>query len=229
MGGDKPNGVKVGITLLLATPLRHGGTPPYMGAPPPVSPLTYCQNVRLGGIIPWIAEINFWEKNDLFGIFIIKKINMAKIVRLTESDLIKLVNRVIKEQPEVDESTFTFSDKVKNKLGKLVGIPERTDDEKRLADDIMSKVENGDYNMLDDKFGSDSYGRYTIKVVLHDKPYTVNIKKLIKVDSVPGGNVETIVKTPDGHKIFLPKGFTNKLINLIQKDDKGQRFRYPKK
>ena len=51
MGGDKPNGVKVGITLLLATPLRHGGTPPYMGAPPPVSPLTYCQNVRLGGII----------------------------------------------------------------------------------------------------------------------------------------------------------------------------------
>ena len=30
-------------------------------------------------------------------------------------------------------------------------------------------------------------------------------------------------------KIFLPKGFTNKLINLIQKDDKGQRFRYPKK
>ena len=95
--------------------------------------------------------------------------------------------------------------------------------------EIPSKVENGDYNMLDDKFGSDSYGRYTIKVVLHDKPYTVNIKKLIKVDSVPGGNVETIVKTPDGHKIFLPKGFTNKLINLIQKDDKGQRFRYPKK
>ena len=229
MGGDKPNGVKVGITLLLATPLRHGGTPPYMGAPPPVSPLTYCQNVRLGGIIPWIAQNNFWEKNVPFRVFIIKKINMAKIVRLTESDLIKLVNRVIKEQPEVDESTFTFSDKVKNKLGKLVGIPERTDDEKRLADDIMSKVENGDYNMLDDKFGSDSYGRYTIKVVLHDKPYTVNIKKLIKVDSVPGGNVETIVKTPDGHKIFLPKGFTNKLINLIQKDDKGQRFRYPKK
>ena len=229
MGGDKPNGVKVGITLLLTTPLRHGGTPPYMGAPPPVSPLTYCQNVRLGGIIPWIAQNNFWEKNVPFRVFIIKKINMAKIVRLTESDLIKLVNRVIKEQPEVDESTFTFSDKVKNKLGKLVGIPERTDDEKRLADDIMSKVENGDYNMLDDKFGSDSYGRYTIKVVLHDKPYTVNIKKLIKVDSVPGGNVETIVKTPDGHKIFLPKGFTNKLINLIQKDDKGQRFRYPKK
>ena len=229
MGGDKPNGVKVGITLLLTTPLRHGGTPPYMGAPPPVSPLTYCQNVRLGGIIPWIAQNNFWEKNVPFRVFIIKKINMAKIVRLTESDLIKLVNRVIKEQPEVDESTFTFSDKVKNKLGKLVGIPERTDDEKRLADDIMSKVENGDYNMLDDKFGSDSYGRYTIKVVLHDKPYTINIKKLMKVASVPGGGVETIVKTPDGHTIFLPKGFTNKLINLIQKDDKGQRFRYPKK
>jgi len=147
----------------------------------------------------------------------------SKIIRLTEDDLTRIVKRVIEEQ------TFTIGDKVKNKLGKLVGIPERTDDEKRLADDIMSKVESGDYNMLDDKFGSDSHGRYTIKVVLHDKPYTVSIKKLIKVDGVPGGNVETIVKTPDGHKIFLPKGFTNKLINLIQKDDRGTRFRYPKK
>ena len=96
MGGDKPNGVKVGITLLLATPLRHGGTPPYMGAPPPVSPLTYCQNVRLGGIIPWIAQNNFWEKNVPFRVFIIKKINIAKIVRLTEYYLIKLFNIVIK-------------------------------------------------------------------------------------------------------------------------------------
>jgi hypothetical protein len=148
---------------------------------------------------------------------------MKKTIRLSEDDLARVVKRVIEEQ------TFTIGDKVKNKLGKLVGIPEITDDEKRLADDIMSKVQSGDYNMLDDKFGSDSHGRYTIKVVLHDKPFTVNIKKLIKVDGVPGGNVETIVKTPDGHKIFLPKGFTNKLINLIQKDDRGTRFRYPKK
>jgi hypothetical protein len=148
---------------------------------------------------------------------------MKKTIRLSEDDLARVVKRVIEEQ------TFTIGDKVKNKLGKLVGIPEITDDEKRLADDIMSKVQSGDYNMLDDKFGSDSHGRYTIKVVLHDKPYNVNIKKLIKVDGVPGGNVETIVKTPDGHKIFLPKGFTNKLINLIQKDDRGTRFRYPKK
>jgi hypothetical protein len=148
---------------------------------------------------------------------------MKKTIRLSEDDLARVVKRVIEEQ------TFTIGDKVKNKLGKLVGIPEITDDEKRLADDIMSKVQSGDYNMLDDKFGSDSHGRYIIKVVLHDKPYNVNIKKLIKVDGVPGGNVETIVKTPDGHKIFLPKGFTNKLINLIQKDDRGTRFRYPKK
>jgi hypothetical protein len=148
---------------------------------------------------------------------------MKKTIRLSEDDLARIVKRVIEEQ------TFTFGDKVKNKLGKLVGIPERTDDEKRLADDIMSKVESGDYNMLDDKFGSDSHGKYTIKVVLHDKPYTINIKKLMKVASVPGGGVETIVKTPDGHTIFLPKGFTNKLINLIKKDDKGTRFRYLKK
>jgi len=148
---------------------------------------------------------------------------MKKTIRLSEDDLTRIVNRVIEEQ------TFTFGDKVRNKLGKLVGIPERTDDEKRLADDIMSKVESGDYDMLDDSFGGDSHGRYTIKVMLHDEPYTVNIKKLIKVEGVPSGGVETIVKTPDGHKIFLPKGFTNKLINLIQQDDRGTRFRYPKK
>jgi hypothetical protein len=37
-----------------------------MGALPPVSPLPSCQNVIFGGIIPYIAQNNFWEKNDLF-------------------------------------------------------------------------------------------------------------------------------------------------------------------
>jgi hypothetical protein len=35
----------------------------------------------------------FWEKNDLFQVFI----TMKKILRLTESDLVRLVERVINE------------------------------------------------------------------------------------------------------------------------------------
>jgi len=54
------------ITILsVGVPLAWG-IPPYMGAPPPVSPLTYCQNDRFGGIIPYVAQKNFWGKNYLF-------------------------------------------------------------------------------------------------------------------------------------------------------------------
>lgn len=153
---------------------------------------------------------------------------MKKTIRLTESDLIKIVQRVIKEQ-ETDESAFTFGDKVRNKLGKLVGIPERTDDEERLADDIMSKVESGDYNMLKDNFGDSDYGSYKIKVILHDEPYTVIVSKYMMIGGGhPSGGAETEVVTPDGESIPFPKGFSNKLISVIKSDDKGQRFRYPK-
>jgi len=38
----------VGITFVTGTPLWHGGIPPLWGPPPPVSPLTYCQNVIWG-------------------------------------------------------------------------------------------------------------------------------------------------------------------------------------
>jgi len=41
---------------------------------------------------------NFWEKNDLFWVFI----NMKKIVRLTESELIKIIRGVIKEVRDID-------------------------------------------------------------------------------------------------------------------------------
>ena len=34
-----------------------------MGPLPPVSPLPSCQNVSFGGIIPYITQKNFWEKN----------------------------------------------------------------------------------------------------------------------------------------------------------------------
>ena len=150
---------------------------------------------------------------------------MKKIIRLTESDLIKIVNKVISEQ-QFNEDTFTFGDKVRNKLGKLVGLPERTDDEERLADDILNKVERGSYDMIGDSFEGSSTGWFKFKVSLEDGDFNVRVSKL---RSLEGANrIETIFKTPDGKTVYLPKGFTKKLIDLIKKDDKGERFRYPK-
>jgi hypothetical protein len=59
-----------------------------------------CFYLKRNGYI--FSKIIFGKKNDLFGIFIIKEFNMAKIVRLTERDLTRLVRKVIKEQTESD-------------------------------------------------------------------------------------------------------------------------------
>jgi hypothetical protein len=70
-----------------------------------------------------LRKIIFGKKNDLFGIFIIKKINMAKIVRLTEQDLVRLVNKVIKEQTgDRDPKRIAFFDGLAKQISsKIVG------------------------------------------------------------------------------------------------------------
>ena len=155
---------------------------------------------------------------------------MKKIIRLTESDLVRLVKKVIKEQTsnEVEESSFTFGDKVRGKLGKLFDIPETSDDEKRLAEDILAKVESGEYDVLDTFEGFITPKGYKIKVSLNDGDYIVKIKK--ERTGLEGGHLTyTNVTTPDGEVVnIMAKGFTNKLIDLIKKGDKGKRFRYPK-
>jgi len=157
-----------------------------------------------------------------FLVFIINKKIMKRIVRLTESDMVRLVKRVIKEQ--MDESAFTFGDKVKGKLGKVFGLPETTDDEKRLSEDILSAVEGGNYDVLDTYVSG-----YKLKVFLNDGEYIVVIKKE-RIGLEGGSSTYTNITTPDGEKVnIMAKGFTNKLIGLVKRDDKGQRFRYPKK
>ena len=152
---------------------------------------------------------------------------MKRIVRLTESDITRLVERVIKEQ--MDESAFTFGDKVRGKLGKLVGIPETTDDEKRLSEDILSAVEGGEYDVLDTYGGYAMPDGYKLKVFLNDGEYIVAIKKE-RINLEGATSTYTNITTPDGEKVnIMAKGFTNKLIGLVKRDDKGQRFRYPKK
>jgi hypothetical protein len=149
---------------------------------------------------------------------------MKKTIRLTESDLIKIVKRVVKEQ-QLNEDTFTFGDKLRNKLGKIIGLPERTEDDERLADDILSKVESGEYEVLDG-YGSYMIPKgYKIIVNLDGDDYVVKVVK--ERISIEGGaySTSTQVTKPDGEKINIPgKGFALKIMKLI---DESGKFKFP--
>jgi hypothetical protein len=152
-------------------------------------------------------------------------INMKKTIRLTESDLINIVKRVVKEQ-QLSEDTFTFGDKVRNKLGKLVGLPERTKNDEKLADDILSKVESGEYEVLE---GYDNYRipkGYKISLSLDGEEYIVKVSKTRK-GVIEGGalSTSTQVTKPDGEKINIPgKGFAEKIMRLV---DESGKFKFP--
>jgi hypothetical protein len=146
---------------------------------------------------------------------------MKKVVRLTESDLIKIVKRVIQE-----DAGFTFGDKVKNTIRGAVGLRQPTDDEERLADDIMTAVENGDFEVVKTHHamaGPQYVLSHTIKLNLKDGTYIVHPYESIHY----GYNTE--VTPPRGPKLRLGQsGFTKKLMKLIKNSDRGDRFRYPR-
>lgn len=142
---------------------------------------------------------------------------MKKVVRLTESEFVGLVNRIVKES-----SPFTFGDRVRNKLGKLVGIPETSEEEERLASEILSVVESGDYEVLD-KYGSGA----KIKVNLPDGEYIVRPKKY-KIGIEGGTITSTFVEKPNGEKVEISgKGFSKKLLELIGKHPDSEKFKQP--
>lgn len=149
---------------------------------------------------------------------------MRKVIRLTESELISLVKRVIKED---EDGAFGFGDKVRDKLGSFIGITPHTDHEKRLADDILDAVMRDDFRALDmtDSF----WGRgFTIIVNLGGEDYKVSPRKET-VNLEGGSNYITRITAPDGQKVVIgAKGFTKKLIDLISKSDNSPRFKYPR-
>ena len=143
---------------------------------------------------------------------------MKKIIRLTESDLTRIVKRVI------EENSFTFGDKVRGKLGKFFGVPETTDYEKRLADEIMDNVENGDFEIENKTDGYVGKG-FTIKIDLEDGEYKVQPRKERRGVATDIYDLYTIIETPSGEKIHInAKGYTNKLIDLINTSRKSRKF-----
>jgi hypothetical protein len=139
---------------------------------------------------------------------------MKKVVRLSESDLVRLINKVINE-----DDAFSFGDKLRSKYNKFVwNMPENSEDEKRLAQDILDCVERGDFELVNK---TDAYvGKgYTIKVNLGGEECKVLPRKE-RIGIEGAYNYVTYVIPPDGEKIVIRgNGFTKKLLNLIDKSD----------
>jgi len=134
---------------------------------------------------------------------------MGKIIKLTESDLTRIVQRVISES-----EPFTFGDKMRDKLGTLVGIPQTGESEKVLAQKILDKVESGDYEKVGDTDGIVGKGK-TIKINLEDGEYIVSPRKE-RIALTNSFMISTMVKTPSGDRFSIPgKGFAKKLMGLI--------------
>jgi hypothetical protein len=140
---------------------------------------------------------------------------MKKIIRLTESDLTRIIRQVIKEN-----DSFTFGDKVRGKLGKFFGVPETTDYEKRLADEIMESVENGDFEIENKTDGYVGKG-FTIKIDLEGGEYKVQLRKERRGVATDIYDLYTIIETPSGQKMHInAKEYTKKLIDLINSSRK---------
>ena len=99
---------------------------------------------------------------------------MKKVVRLTESDLIKIVKKVIQE----DENGFTFGDKVRNKVGSFFGLEDETRTFKMIGEELYKKVKNGDYEIIKTVSNPETqkYPRiFEIRVKIFNTPWDVSI------------------------------------------------------
>lgn len=150
---------------------------------------------------------------------------MKKVVRLSEQELVRLVKRVIQE-----DGAFSFGDKVRNKLGTIVGIPSHTEDETRLADDIMDCVQKGEFEFV--KSWDSFRGKgYSINVELHGEEYNVRPQQEL-IGNIDGQRIyRTYVKTQNGEiSPIQASGFTKKLMELIKNHPNDPNvLRYPRK
>ena len=139
-----------------------------------------------------------------------------KVIRLTESDLIKIVKRVIEEEQ-------SFSDKLKQKM--LFFRPlKMTDDRKvKLFEFVVNSIESGNYT-------TDAYRttRQDVHLVIHSNDETVidgiktaasivvlNVRRKTATGRIPSSDV--IVQIPQHTKGYGDMGFMDENDPLFQK------------
>ena len=151
---------------------------------------------------------------------------MKKVIRLTESDLVRIVKRVISEKSsESNEAALTFVDKILDKtIGKLLGV-NTTPEEEALAEKVLSAVENGDFEIVRIYKSFMIPKGCEIDVYIDGKIYQVIAKKE-KINFDGGSNTWTSIQPPDGDRVgIMASGFTNKIISLVNKSGKTPQYR----
>lgn len=151
------------------------------------------------------------SKYELYKVEVVKE---SKIVRLTESDLIHIVKRVLKEQEEEQ----SFSDKLKQKL--LFFKPFKfTDDRKlKLFKFITNEIKKGEYSDGSDLgvFGNVDFRIYSNKEIIIDGIKThVTVNILVNKSNIKSGKI-----SPKDVYISLPQ-FTkgNGSLNFMNEND----------
>ena len=144
---------------------------------------------------------------------------MRKTIRLTETDLTNIVKRVIEEQ--TNKSSFTFGDKIKNKITQFMHGDGNTDDEMKLADELVKNIENGNFKN-GNLFGGDKSGVGYLKVRMDDGVYFL-LPWLNKGGMHGAGTPFTVIKTPEGGEFRITsKRFTTNLLKYIDSDKINQ-------
>jgi uncharacterized membrane protein YgcG len=140
-----------------------------------------------------------------------------KVIRLTESDLVKIVKRVIEEQDQ------SFSDKLRQKM--LFFKPlKMTDDRKlKLFEFVVNSIESGNYT-------TDAYRttRQDVHLVIHSNDEIVidgiktkasivvlNVRRKKVTGRIPSSDV--IVQIPQNTKGYRDMGFMDDNDPLFQK------------
>jgi hypothetical protein len=142
---------------------------------------------------------------------------MKKVIRLTESDLVKIVKRVIEEQDQ------SFSDKLRQKM--LFFKPlKMTDDRKlKLFEFVVNSIESG--NFVTDSYRTND-GDVNLVIYSNDETLIdgiktkaniviLNTRKKVAIGRIPSYDV--IVQIPQNTKGYGDMGFMDENDPLFQK------------
>ena len=173
-----------------------------------------------------------------------KTYNMKKVIRLTESDLKRIVKRVIEEREIGEGSPFTLGDRVKNRVIRflfpkkyhfVLGDNISSNDIKQLCSDIYDSVKKGDYtdfkqnmdkelsvqfdvHLFDNNDGENmsvsDTGELSKNIDPNEYIYTVGIEKMDLIDDHQLTIMLIIDSNGETIQVTLP-GYINKILKLL--------------